>query len=100
LGGARGILRMWIESMEKQCKIPVAGEMGKLKGRSIDEAVELIHNQFMEALVRGESLTILQTDFWKAYDFVNRKAMRRVLENLGAPAQIPWLGKLWWSQRW
>jgi GTP1/Obg family GTP-binding protein len=31
IGRARGILRTWIESMEKQCKIPVAGEMGRLR---------------------------------------------------------------------
>jgi hypothetical protein len=57
------------------------------KGRLIDEAVEVIHNRIMESVVRGETIGMLQTDFKKAYDFVNREALVLVLEKLGAPKQ-------------
>ncbi len=56
-----------------------------LEGRSIDVAVETIHDAFMEALASGEDVAILQTDFKKAYDFVNRDALIHILQRMKAP---------------
>ena len=56
-------------------------------GRSIDNAVELIHDGFMEAVVEGKDVTILQTDFCKTYDYVNHKALIELLIGLNAPPQ-------------
>ena len=58
------------------------------KGRSIDEAVETIHDHFLEAIAEGQDIALLQTDFYKAYDAVNREALLQILVKAGAPAQI------------
>ena len=56
-------------------------------GRSIDNAVELIHNGFMEAVAEGKDMTILQIDFCKVYDYVNHEALMELLIGLNAPLQ-------------
>ena len=56
-------------------------------GRSIDNAVELIHDGFMKAVAEGKDMTILQTDFCKAYDYVNCEALMELLVGLNAPPQ-------------
>ena len=53
-------------------------------GRSIDNAVELIHNGFIEAVAEGKDMTILQTDFCKVYDYVNCEAFMELLVRLNA----------------
>ena len=57
-------------------------------GRCIDAAVEKIHDSFVEAILEGEETLLLQTDFCKAYDFINRQALMIILKELGAPRQI------------
>jgi hypothetical protein len=57
------------------------------KERLIDEAVEVIHNWIMASVVGGESIGMLQTDFKKAYNFVNQEALVMVIEKLGSPRQ-------------
>ena len=42
----------------------------------------------MEAVARGENISILQTDFCKAYDYVNRVALIEVLRRMNAPIQV------------
>jgi ribonuclease HI len=59
-----------------------------LPGRRIDDAIEIIHDGFMEAVVDGKKATLLQTDFYKAYDYVNREALCSTLKQMGAPEQI------------
>ena len=43
------------------------------KRKSIDAAVETIYDAFYEALADEQDITLLQTDFCKAYDYVNKK---------------------------
>ena len=57
------------------------------KGRSIDEAVETVYDSFYEALAEGKDVTLLQTDFCKTYDYVNRDALLHILKGLNAPPQ-------------
>ena len=45
------------------------------KGKSIDAAVKTIYDAFYEALADGQDITLLQTDFCKAYDYVNCDAL-------------------------
>ena len=45
------------------------------KGKSINAAVETIYDAFYEALADGQDITLLQTDFCKAYDYVNHDAL-------------------------
>jgi hypothetical protein len=60
-----------------------------LPGHMIDDVIELIHDGFLEAIITEEDdVTLLQTDFYKAYDFVNQEALIRILEGLNAPRQI------------
>ncbi len=49
------------------------------KGRSIETAVEKVHDFFLEVIAEGEKVTILQTDFSKADDFVNREVVLYIL---------------------
>ena len=57
------------------------------KGRSIDKAVETVYDSFYEALAEGKDMTFLQTDFCKAYDYVNCDALLHILKGLNAPPQ-------------
>ena len=57
------------------------------KGRSIDKAVESVYDSFYEALAEGKDVTLLQTDFCKAYDYVNYDALIHILKGLNAPPQ-------------
>ena len=56
-------------------------------GRSIDNAVELIHDGFMEVVAKSKDMTILQTDLCKTYDYVNHEALMELLIGLNAPLQ-------------
>ena len=58
------------------------------KGKSIDAAVETIYDAFYEALADGHDITLLQTDFCKAYDYVNHDALIHILKRLKAPLQV------------
>ena len=49
--------------------------------------MESIHDGFMEAVVEGKDMTILQTDFCKVYDYVNHEALMELLIGLNAPPQ-------------
>jgi hypothetical protein len=64
-----------------------------LPGRRIDDAIELVHDQMMEGILEGKDLSLIQTDFFKAYDYVNRDALLETLEGMGAPYQIRNLAK-------
>ena len=50
-------------------------------GRSIDNAVESIHDGFLEAVAEGKDMTILQTEFCKVYDYVDHEALMEKLAN-------------------
>ena len=47
----------------------------------------------MEALVDGSPIVLLQTDFCKAYDFINREALILALEGLNIPSHFLNLAK-------
>ena len=57
------------------------------KGKSIDAAMETIYDAFYEALADRQNITLLQTDFCKAYDYGNHNALIYILKRLKAPPQ-------------
>ena len=57
------------------------------KGKSINAAVETIYDAFYKALADGQDITLLQTDFCKAYDYINCNALIHILKKLKAPPQ-------------
>jgi hypothetical protein len=59
-----------------------------LPGRRIDDVIEIIHDGFMEAMVHQPKVSLLQTDFFKAFDYVNWEALLHTLEEMEAPQQI------------
>ena len=61
--------------------------MAMFKGKSIDAAMKTIYNTFYKALADGQDITFLQTDFCKAYDYVNCDALIHILKRLKAPPQ-------------
>jgi len=77
---------LWFTGISKD--VVSESQNAMFKGRSIDQAVETIHNTFMEALAEGKDVSILQTDFAKAYDYVNCEAMIIILEKLNALKQV------------
>ena len=58
------------------------------KGRSIDEAVKSVYDSFYETLAEGKDVTLLQTDFCKAYDYMNCDALLYIFKGLNAPPQV------------
>jgi hypothetical protein len=61
--------------------------------RQIDNAIDKIHNRMMEGILENGNITMLQTDFFKAYDYVNREGLTQVLEKMNTPIQIRNLAK-------
>ena len=54
----------------------------------IDNAVEKINDSLMERIAKGKPTIFLQTDFAKAYDFLNREAVMRILHMTNTPQPI------------
>ena len=42
----------------------------------------------MEEVARGNDIFLLQTDFAKAYDYINRDAIKTILKHVQTPGQI------------
>ena len=64
-----------------------------VKGRSIETAVESVADGFLERVATGREAYLLQTDFYKAFDCLNREAIHRILEALQVPRQIRAMAK-------
>ena len=81
-------MRYWAKWLMESAREVISLEQNAIfAGRSIDNAVELIHDGFMEVVVEGKDVTILQTDFCKVYDYVNCEALMELLIGLNAPPQ-------------
>ena len=82
----RIVMRYWAKWLMESAREVISLEQNAIfAGRSIDNVVELIHDGFMEAVAKGKDVTILQTDFCKAYDYVNHEALMELLIGLNAP---------------
>ena len=74
------VMRYWAKwLMEITSGVIFKEQHVMFKGRSIDEAVESVYNSFYEALVEGKDVTLFQTDFCKAYDYVNHNVLLYIL---------------------
>ena len=81
-------MRYWVKWLMESAREVISPEQNVIfVGRSIDNTVELIHDGFMEVVAEGKNMTILQTDFCKAYDYVNHEALMELLIGLNAPPQ-------------
>ena len=58
-----------------------------LRGGQLTKQWESVYDSFYEALAEGKDVTLLQTNFCKAYDYVNRNALLHILKGLNAPPQ-------------
>jgi hypothetical protein len=59
-----------------------------LKGRTISSAVRHVIDLFYSKLHRKEKVILLKTDFYKAFDYVNRAALLHVLEQFELPIHL------------
>ena len=89
----RVIVRYWALWFARQIGVLSETQAAMAQGRVIDSAVEAIADEMWERVATGKSTTMLQTDFMKAYDFINRDAILRILEAVNAPRQIINLSK-------
>ena len=82
------VMRYWAKWLMESAREVISLEQNAIFAeRSIDNAVELIHDGFMEVVAEGKDMTILQTDFCKTYDYVNHEALMELLIGLNAPLQ-------------
>ena len=85
----RIVMRYWAKWLIEIASGVISKEQHVMfKGRSIDEAVKSVYDSFYEALAEGKDVTLLQTDFCKAYDYVNHDALLHILKGLNAPPQV------------
>jgi Reverse transcriptase (RNA-dependent DNA polymerase) len=85
----RIITRYWAKWFAVKCEELIAPEQkALLAGRSIDDAVELVHDDFLERLVQARDVTLFQSDFFKAFNSINREVLRKLLVLWKAPPQI------------
>jgi hypothetical protein len=73
---------LWFSEIEN--KVVLKNQHALLPGRRIDDAIEIIHDGFMEAIVDQPKVSLLQTDFFKAFDYVNREALLHTLKEMEA----------------
>lgn len=59
-----------------------------LSGRTIDECLWDIGDDYLNSCFHDKRIYLLQTDFTKAYDFINREAIMYILIKLGLPQYI------------
>jgi ribonuclease HI/endonuclease/exonuclease/phosphatase family metal-dependent hydrolase len=59
-----------------------------LRGRSIHQAVAKIANTYYERTANGKRSLFVQTDFQKAFDFVNRDALIHIMNRLNIPKHL------------
>jgi ribonuclease HI len=59
-----------------------------LKGRYIDDCLDDIINYYEQGKFEGEAPLILQTDYQKAYDFINRDEILHMLKRINAPEAL------------
>ena len=84
------VMRYWAKWLMESAREVISLEQNAIfAGRSIDNAVESIHDGFREAVAEGKDVTLLQTDFCKAYDYVNHEALMELLIGLNAPPPSP-----------
>ena len=82
------VMKYWAKWLMKIASGVISKEQHVMfKGKSIDEAVELVYNSFYEALAEEKDVTLLQTDFNKIYDYVNYDTLFHILKGLNAPPQ-------------
>ena len=82
------VMKYWAKWLMESAREVISPEQNAMfAGRSIDNAVKSIHDGFIEAVVEGNDMTILQTDFCKIYDYVNCEALMELLIGLNAPPQ-------------
>jgi len=55
--------------------------------------VETVLDAFYERIAEGKEASLLSTDFAKAYDYLNRDVIIKVLMDIKAPSQIVELAK-------
>ena len=66
--------------MEIASRVISKKQHAMFKGRSIDEAIESVYNFFYEALAEGKDVILLQTNFYKTYDYVNYDTLFHILK--------------------
>jgi ribonuclease HI len=85
----RIVTRYWAKWFIERACTTISKEQNVMgEGRSIDQAIESIHDHIMDCVIEGIEIAMLQTDFKKAYDLVNREALIYMLEKTQAPRQI------------
>lgn len=65
-----------------------------LKNRFIDDCIDDISNAYKSMVNRGDNPILLQTDFQKAFDFLNRESIIQTLSLLNYPANLINVAKL------
>ena len=85
----RLIMRYWAHIM-KGCinDIICKGQKALLQGRTIDECLMDAGDDYLDKVFHGKKVWFLQTDFTKAFDYINREAIRKTFHALRFPAYI------------
>jgi ribonuclease HI len=85
----RLIMKYWAKVLADEVEEIISEpQRALLRGRTIGDAVRDIHDTYYNRIHRREDVILLQTDFSKAFDFVNRSALMRTLKKLNLPSYL------------
>jgi ribonuclease HI/exonuclease III len=76
-------MKYWSKEMAEEAELVVAeSQMALLRGRTIYNAVGNIVDTFYNRIHSRKTSILLQTDFTKAFDFLNRDAIKCILQKV------------------
>jgi hypothetical protein len=82
----RIIMKYWAAIMRNILNETISKEqVAILENRSIDDAIFDIVDLLYAKDLKKKNIFLLQTDFCKAYDYLNRDAIRKVCKHIGIP---------------
>ena len=85
----RIVTRYWATWLGEVIPGAIAGQQQAVgKDILIDNAIIEVNDTMMEEVARGNDIFLLQTDFAKAYDYINRDAIKTILKHVQTPGQI------------
>jgi ribonuclease HI len=82
-------MKYWAKEMATTIEPIISpNQKALLKNRSIYQAVRDIADEFYNRIANMKDTIFVQTDFAKAFDFVNRDTLRKAMEGLNVPLHL------------
>lgn len=88
-GDYRLLMGLWARRLESCLRSWISEpQRALLKGRNIRDCIEGVGDVWFQKEWENQTAHLLQIDFSKAFDFINRKAIKHIMDLIGLPSDI------------